>query len=136
MHCDALMMKKLTTKTQLNKFKRTFLKYARFSGYGHWTFFFKFEETESSGAHIVINEQGCVATLTFARTEVEQLIASPEEYAKHEFVHLLVNRLYLAFGSEEPNQEWVLLEVETLVCKISKLLKETSELRRKDGKKA
>lgn len=102
------------SKADFNTFKREFLRWAEILNLKQYRYDFVFKPLDDNYAEIIISEESGVATVYFASEldgQDKDMCRGPEKVAKHEVIHLLLNRLYWLglqrfVGSSESQHEW------------------------------
>ena len=111
-----------TSKASFNRFKAEFLRWVDLFGLKDYRVYFALKKLDSI-AHISIDEGGKVVNVTLANELTkEDAQESIESHAKHEVLHLLLNRLVWIgscryISDSELQDEW-----ERLVIRLEKVI--------------
>jgi hypothetical protein len=116
-----------TSKAYFNRFKKEFLRWQKELGLTQYSIAFYHEKLEKGEyAKISINENGKTADV-FLNTELDgrtlEADEGPESNAKHEAIHLLLNRLCWLGDSRYIESSAITEEWEALVVRLEKVLK-------------
>jgi hypothetical protein len=85
-----------TTKKDFKRFRDEFNRWVQILGLNDYKIYFDHRRLDDVFANIVIDERGKVATVTMTKelSPVNAEVFFPEEHAKHEAIHLLLNKLF------------------------------------------
>lgn len=113
-----------TTKAQFNRFKQSFQMWVEAFGLKDYEVYFAHEPLVGAGATIAIDQNAKAVTVAMSSDipKVDHEHFSPEDHAKHEALHLLLNRIMWIGGRRCISESELQEEWERLVRVLEKVL--------------
>ncbi len=115
-----------TSKKDFARFKKEFLRWVGIFGLKDYRLVFRHLELKDDFASININEEGKLAIVKLAtgfEKESDDGWVSPEHHARHEAIHLLLNRFDYLARARVCSQSEITEENETITRILEKVLK-------------
>ncbi len=115
-----------TSKADFNRFKKEFLRWIEILGLQGYKMYFYHKPLDDSYAEISINESGRVADVSFSSelsSNEKKMSPGPESHAKHEVLHLFLQRLCYLGQQRYTACDEICHEAEKLVTVLDKVLR-------------